>query len=149
MAVSETTREQVRRSFNNHCAYCQIAQRHYYNKLEIEHILPKVLGGTDDSANLCLACRLCNSNKGERAQALDPMQGIEVPLFNPRTQVWTEHFEWRQDGIAIIGLTSIGRATVEALQLNNPIALTVRRYLVIAGWHPPMDMKQDTANDTN
>lgn len=62
-----------------------------------------------------------------------------VPLFNPRTQIWNEHFLWSPDGILIIGLTPIGRATVEALQLNNEVAVEVRRNWVLAGWHHPKE----------
>jgi hypothetical protein len=63
-----------------------------------------------------------------------------VPLFNPRTQNWFEHFRWSEDGLRIIGLTPSGRATVGALHLSDdPNALTVRSYWVRVGWHPPME----------
>jgi hypothetical protein len=63
-----------------------------------------------------------------------------VPLFNPRTQPWFEHFRWSEDGIGIIGQTPIGRATVEALHMSDyPDALLVRSYWVLAGWHPPRE----------
>jgi hypothetical protein len=45
-------------------------------------------------------------------------------------------------GTQIIGLTSIGRATVAALQLNNELAVEVRRNWVLAGWHPPQINEQ-------
>jgi hypothetical protein len=61
-----------------------------------------------------------------------------MPLFNPRTQSWFEHFEWATDGIRILGTTAVGRATVVALHLSDdPDALEVRSYWVQAGWHPP------------
>jgi len=41
----------------------------------------------------------------------------------------------------IVGLTPVGRATVEALRLNNEIAVEVRRNWVLVGWHPPSDVK--------
>jgi len=31
--------------------------------LEIDHMIPKARGGTDEEANLWLACRMCNSFK--------------------------------------------------------------------------------------
>jgi hypothetical protein len=62
-----------------------------------------------------------------------------VKFFNPRTQQWSQYFAWSEDATEIIGLTDCGRATVTALQLNNPIAVTVRRQWVSAGWHPPTD----------
>jgi hypothetical protein len=34
-------------------------------------------------------------------------------------------------------LTSCGRATVNALRLNNKLALVVRNNWIKAGWHPP------------
>jgi hypothetical protein len=44
---------------------------------------------------------------------------------------------WSADGLQIVGRTPTGRATVAALQLNNVIAVTVRRSWIAAGWHPP------------
>ncbi|RLT34340.1 MAG: HNH endonuclease, partial [Chloroflexi bacterium] len=32
-----------------------------------------------------------------------------------------------------------GRATVEALQMNNQTVVKARRRWVIGGWHPPTD----------
>jgi hypothetical protein len=60
-----------------------------------------------------------------------------VALFNPRTQVWSEHFCWSADGVYIHGITPTGRGTVVALQLNNELAVEVRRNWILAGWHPP------------
>jgi len=107
--------------------------------LEIEHIVPQALGGTDHEENLWLACRLCNGYKGIQTAALDPITGLIVALFNPREQQWSEHFVWNDDGTQIIGVTPCGRATVIALRLNNVIAVMVRRSWVAAGWHPPSE----------
>jgi hypothetical protein len=60
-----------------------------------------------------------------------------VLLFNPRTQHWYEHFRWSEDGAYIIGLTAIGRATVETLKMNSAYIVPARRHWVEAGWHPP------------
>jgi hypothetical protein len=59
-----------------------------------------------------------------------------VPLYNPRTNSWHEHFSWSADGAKIVGLTTTGRATVMALKLNNEVAVEVRRNWILAGWHP-------------
>jgi hypothetical protein len=39
-----------------------------------------------------------------------------VPLFNPRSQAWNEHFERR--GVLILGKTAIGRVTASVLNFN-------------------------------
>jgi hypothetical protein len=105
--------------------------------LEIEHIVPNARGGTDDEDNLWLACRLCNNFKNNQTHGLDKQTGELVAIFNPRSQVWSDHFEWSIDGSQVIGRTATGRASVAVLRLNNAIAVTVRKEWVVAGWHPP------------
>ena len=75
--------------------------------------------------------------KGSQVTVIDPLDGTTVELFNPRAQVWSDHFAWSSDGAQIIGLTPVGRATIEALRLNNELAVEVRRNWVLAGWYPP------------
>lgn len=87
--------------------------------------------------NLWLACRRCNGFKGVQMVATDPETAQLAPLFNPRYQVWEEHFGWSLDGLEIIGKTICGRATVVALQLNNHHILVTRSLWVSAGWWPP------------
>lgn len=82
---------------------------------------------------------MCNVYKGEKAHAIDDVTAEFVPLFNPRTQNWLQHFRWSSDGTMVDGLTPCGRATVEALQLNNKWAIDARRNWVSVGWHPPKD----------
>jgi len=105
--------------------------------LEIDHIIPKTAGGNDLQENLWVACRLCNGFKGIQSRATDPLTGRRVRLFNPRRQRRNRHFAWSDDAERILGRTASGRATVMALQLNNVIAVMVRRHWVAAGWHPP------------
>lgn len=54
-----------------------------------------------------------------------------VPLFNPRTQVWAEHFFW--EGLELNGITSIGRATVRVLDLNSIDRIEVRLWATKPG----------------
>jgi hypothetical protein len=110
-----------------------------HGTLEIEHLTPRARKGSDEEENLWLACRLCNSFKADQVSARDPETGRDVAVFNPRQQRWAEHFMWTKDGTRIQGKTPCGRATVIALQLNNIVAVTVRRYWAQAGWHPPRD----------
>ena len=105
--------------------------------MHIEHIIPIAAGGQTVEGNLWLACPLCNGHKATKVEAPDPESNNLVPLFNPRTQNWNEHFQWHNDGIEVSGLTPTGRATIHALQLNNEYLVRARRRWVLAGWHPP------------
>ena len=138
--VPEELRQRIREQADNRCGYCLSPQHLVLGTLEIEHLLPRGRGGSDEEWNLWLACRLCNNYKSDQTSARDPETGQDVTLFNPRQQRWSEHFRWTADGIKIRGRTPCGRATVIALQLNNMVAVTVRRYWVQAGWHPPRDV---------
>jgi hypothetical protein len=137
--VPETVRERVRAQAGERCGYCLAPQRLVLGRLEIDHIIPTARGGSDDEPNLWLACRLCNNFKSDQTDGLDPETGRRVTLFDPRRQRWPEHFSWGEDGTRILGKTPCGRATVLALQLNNLIAVMVRREWVAAGWHPPRE----------
>ena len=107
--------------------------------MEIEHLIALAAGGTDDEENLWLSCRRCNRFKGILTQAIDSLSKQFVNLFNPRLQQWSEHFRWSEDGTQIIGLTECGRATAEALKLNNPEITVTRRLWVSVGWWPPVE----------
>jgi HNH endonuclease len=135
--ISEEVRARVRIQAKDRCGYCRSLQKYVLGILEMEHIVPKASGGTDDEENLWLACRLCNGYKGIQTHARDPLTNRRINLFNPRQQKWSRHFVWMNSGTYISGLTTCGRATVVALQLNNHYAVTVRQAWVSAGWHPP------------
>lgn len=135
--VSAEVRERVRRAAAEHCGYCLSRQEYVLGRLQFEHIIPSAKGGTDDEDNLWLACSLCNSYKGTQTESIDPLTGAAVTLFNPRLDAWADHFRWTDKGALIEGITPCGRATVIALQLNNVLAVTVRRGWIRAGWHPP------------
>jgi hypothetical protein len=89
--------------------------------------------------NLALSCG-CNGYKGQRSGARDPQTGRVVRLFNPRRQQWSRHFAWSPDFLLILGRTATGRATVQALRLNRPELLNLRRVLHPLGEHPPADV---------
>jgi hypothetical protein len=137
--ITVALRERVRAQARNRCGYCLTRQEYVPWALEIEHIVPQSQGGSDDEDNLWLACHSCNLFKSDQTHGRDPVTGRMVPLFNPRRQAWKRHFGWSENGELIIGLTACGRATIVALNLNNLVAVTVRRNWISAGWHPPED----------
>ena len=130
----------VRQAARNRCGYCLSPQSLVMASLEIEHIIPRAKGGSDDEENLWLACPVCNGHKGVKYIETDPLTGELVPLFNPRTQIWHDHFAWADGGLRIVGKTPCGRATVQALHLDSDVeAIQVRSAWIKAGWHPPKD----------
>lgn len=104
-----------------------------------DHILPRSKGGATSFENVCLACRSCNEFKSDLTEAHDPLTGKVVPLFNPRTQSWIDHFTWSFDSTKVEGLTAIGRAMIAALRMNHPTIVAARWRWAISGWHPPAD----------
>jgi len=94
----------------------------------IDRILPEAAGGLTTEDNLWLACHACNEFKGAQTLARDPVTGRLVRLFNPCKQRWSE------DRTHIIGLTSCGRATVVALQMNHKEIVCARQQWANVGW---------------
>jgi hypothetical protein len=143
---SRASRDQIASVAQYRCEYCQTAQDISGAQMHIEHIIPLSRGGNTDASNLCLACAWCNSYKWAHTHGFDPETRTEVLLFNPRTQHWYDHFRWSEDGTYIIGLTAIGRVTVEILKMNNAYIVPARRYWVEAGWHPPPPQASEDTN---
>ncbi len=131
--------EQVRVDAGRRCGYCRSSEVLTGMPLEIEHIIPEAAGGPTVRENLWRACHRCNQYKGDRVQATDPLTEKRVALFNPRAQRWSDHFAWSPNGALVTGLTPCGRATVEALRINNEYVVEARRFWVEAGWHPPVE----------
>src|SRR5215468_1045950 len=74
--VPEAARHRIIEAFGNRCSYCLAAQQYVLSKLEIEHIIPVALDGSNDEWNLCLACRLCNLYKSDQIEATDPIKSM-------------------------------------------------------------------------
>jgi 5-methylcytosine-specific restriction endonuclease McrA len=100
------------------CEYCRAPQWIFNSPFHIEHIIARARDGSDDLNNLALSCGACNFAKSSAIEGIDPETGLLVPLFNPRTQLWADHFTVSPDGSAILGTTAIGRASVLVLNMN-------------------------------
>jgi len=129
-------RKHVEQRAGRRCEYCHAPQRVSGHRYHIEHIIPKAHGGSDGLGNRALACATCNLAKLDRTMGVDPQTGVEVPLFNPRTQVWDEHFRWATDHQTIVGRTPSGRAAVETLDMNNELHKEARQLWFATGWLP-------------
>ncbi len=133
---SELGRE-VQRRAGRRCEYCQMHQSLQGATFHVEHIIPRSLGGSSESENLAWACPSCNLHKSNRVEVLFPHAHETVPLFNPRTHRWDEHFRW--EGYYLTGLTPIGRATIGALLLNHERRIQIRRAESLFKLFPPYD----------
>ena len=131
-------REFVAQRAERRCEYCRSPAAFAHQSFSLEHIRPRSRKGKRTAANLAFSCQGCNNHKYNRTKARDPVSGQNVMLFHPRLHRWADHFAWSDDATQILGLTRIGRATVEALQLNREALVNLRRVLVEAGEHPPL-----------
>ncbi len=146
-------RHLVRQRADYLCEYCHISEHWQYVRVTIDHVIPLAQGGSDDFHNLALACFHCNRRKSDRLVTLEPGSGKGIFLFNPRQNAWSEHFIWSFDGLFIVGLTSIGQATVRVLELNRERVINIRAADQIVGRHPPpgdpvQEAEQNSTNET-
>jgi hypothetical protein len=122
-------RQWVRSRAGERCEYCGLQQRQTpFALFHIDHIVARQHGGTDDPDNLALACHRCNHHKGPNLTGIDPESSEIVRLFNPRQEVWEEHFVLQ--GLLIAGVTPIGRTTVRVLAMNTPDRIQLRAELL-------------------
>lgn len=137
--VPRALRQQIAAEARHRCGYCLTSSSITGTPMEIDHIVPESLGGPTVRENLWLACSMCNDHKSNRIAAPDPHSGEIVRIFDPRRQVWSDHFEWSTEADLIVGKTPTGRATIVAVRLNRAEVVEARRGWVIARWHPPKD----------
>jgi hypothetical protein len=138
LKLSRSLRKRLAEAANHRCSYCR-SPAIVGIPMVIDHILPLVAGGDSTFNNLCLACYRCNERKGKRITSNDILTGESVPLFNPRTQNWSEHFAWHENSLEIVALSAIGRVTVQLLRLNDDWLRQARRLWTISGVHPPLE----------
>jgi hypothetical protein len=109
--------------------------------LTVDHVIPRAawLGpnppdvSSDHPDNLAVACYECNIiGKRANTRGVDPLSGIEVGLFHPRHQRWSDHFTWSTHYTTLKGKTPTGWATIEVLRLNGPKYRAQRRLLRLA-----------------
>jgi len=117
------------------CEYCLVCEEDVLLAHHIDHIVAEQHGGETVLENLACACIHCNRNKGPNIASIDLETRQLVPLFHPRTDNWHEHF--KLDIAYIQPLTSIARATVRLLQLNQPERIRIRQALIAVGRYPP------------
>lgn len=134
MSISRTQRQRLARRAQYRCEYCLLHQDYSIKSHHADHLIPRKHGGDDSDDNLAWACFICNGAKGSEVAAYDRATGQLAPLYNPRKQVWHEHF-FIEDG-EIIAHTACGRVTILVLQLNRADRVEVRKILMELGLYP-------------
>jgi hypothetical protein len=115
----------VRSRAADRCEYCRLPESYFTGLFQIEHIVARSHGGSDEDHNLALACRHCNLHKGPNLSGIDPLSSELTRLFNPRTDKWVEHFAV-ENGV-VRGLTAVGRTTMYVLDMNTDRRIELRR----------------------
>lgn len=123
--IQTALRRQVIERAQNRCEYCLLLADVAFFPHEVDHVIAEKHGGATNLDNLAFACWRCNRHKGSDLTSFDPQTGQLSPLFNPRTQVWIEHFTYESK--RMIGLTPEGRTTIQLLQLNSEERLIERQ----------------------
>jgi hypothetical protein len=134
--MKSTLRQLVWKRANHACEYCQIPQESDLLPFEIDHVVAQKHHGATSAENLALSCYNCNSYKGSNVAGIDPTTGAITPLFHPRRDAWPDHFSW--NGPMLIGLTPVGRTTIDVLKINLPERVEHRRLLIELGVFPPV-----------
>jgi hypothetical protein len=101
-------------------------RRGYAFRFPIDHIISIKHGGDTHIDNLAYSCQICNLNKGTDIAPILDNSNTLIRLFNPRTDVWSEHFKIDFMG-EILPLSEVGKATIKLLDLNHPESIIERR----------------------
>jgi hypothetical protein len=132
--VSKALKKKVAIRANFCCEYCRLAEIVSFYTFHIEHIKSIKHGGLSIFLNLAYCCPDCNFFKGTDLGTFVDSDNNLVRFFNPRKDIWEEHFEL-QNG-SIYGITEIGIATERIFKFNDVERLIFRRQLITLDLYP-------------
>jgi hypothetical protein len=133
--VPAALQRRVRERAGDRCEYCRLSQAGQEATFHVDHVQPRKQGGSTDLANLALACVFCSLRKGASSETRDPETDATVRLFHPRRDAWAEHFRLDEE-LRVVGISGIGRGTVELLRMNRPLAVAIRQEEALLGRYP-------------
>jgi hypothetical protein len=129
--MREATRSIVAARAEYRCEYCRLREEDDVYTFHVEHIIALKHGGSDELSNCAFACQCCNLHKGSNLAGIDFETNAVVPLFHPRKDSWDDHFEI--DDYRVIGMTAVGRATIQVLGMNNAERVRLRMMIGMRG----------------
>ena len=131
-AIPKTLRQRIFARDRGMCRYCRLIQIGQAAVFHINHIIPKSKGGPTEESNLALQCPYCSLHKSNKLNAADSTTGDLFELFHPLKQAWNEHFVLDNSGNCH-GRTGVGRATIEALHMNDSLPRAARAIQIRLG----------------
>jgi hypothetical protein len=132
--ISHDLRCRVAERANFSCEYCLIPESSTYIGCEIDHVISRKHGGTNDFENLAYACLYCNRYKGSDIGSILPSSSKLIRLYSPRKDLWNDHFI--QNGAIIKPITDIAEVTINILKLNLHDRILEREQLIDIGLYP-------------
>jgi len=134
--VTKKNREIVAQRAEFRCEYCLMPEKFSLFSFHIDHIRSIKHGGSSSLQNLAYSCGFCNGNKGtDLGTFLDDDDDPLVRFFNPRKDIWNEHFEIIEGAIHERSL--IGKATIKIFRFNDVERVLERKLLLSGGFiHP-------------
>ncbi|MCZ4509941.1 HNH endonuclease [Streptomyces sp. ActVer] len=79
MAVSKRLRYEILRRDNHACRYCGATAPNV--TLNVDHVIPKSLGGSDKPTNLVTSCADCNAGKTSSMPNAEPVADVDQEAF--------------------------------------------------------------------
>jgi hypothetical protein len=132
--ISKATKKIVAERADHRCEYCRIPAMLSAFSFHIEHIIGLQHGGPNSLNNFAYCCSSCNWKKGPNIATILEFGGELIPLFNPRNQIWFEHFKVQRG--ELISLSNTAEATIKLLELNLPFKIEERFEIMLAGFYP-------------
>ena len=132
--VSAELRRLVADHAGHRCEYCLIRENDTYFGCEVDHVVSTKHGGATAEDNPAYACMVCNRRKGSDLGSLLRRTGELIRFFNPRMDVWEDHFEL--SGARIEPRTDIGEVTSPIFGFNDGERILERDELISQGRYP-------------
>jgi hypothetical protein len=124
-------RRPVREDFRATCAYCLLEEKWAagLENFEIDHFHPQSKFPLLSMAyyNLYWACHVCNQTKGNQWPS-PKLRGKEITFVDLCVDEFAIHFFEQSNG-EWLGRTQSAKYTIEALRLNRPHLVEIRRLL--------------------
>lgn len=127
-SISKALKQKVKARAKELCEYCLANSQFSWHHFPIDHILPESKSGKTTFENLANTCQNCNGGKYTKTNVYDPISKILTPLFNPRTDKWSSHFQWNDEFSHVIGLTLKRRATLIILLSRNKFISSIFKH---------------------